>query len=145
MLDNFYLNVELVHPDAKLPTRANSGDAGLDFYTPVDVLIHPRKDILIPLGLKTEFPEGYVLIFAEKSGIATKKKLDILAKVIDSGYRGIVHAHLYNNSDETVMFKAGEKVVQGIVLPCWGGQVTKVNSVTDNSTRGAGGFGSSGK
>lgn len=140
-----FLNVELTSEYAKLPTRAHSGDAGLDFYSPIYFRIPPRSDYLLPLDLKVEFPEGFALIFCEKSGVATKKKIDILAKVIDSQYRGVVHAHLYNNSDDWVFFDAGDKVVQGLLIPCWSGQPNLVKKVDDRTSRGQGGFGSSGK
>lgn len=144
-MENIYLNVELTSENAKMPSRANKGDAGLDFYSPIYFKIPPRSDYLLPLDVKVEFPLGYVLIFCEKSGVATKKKIDILAKVIDSEYRGVVHAHLYNNSDEYVFFDKGDKVVQGVLFPCWTGIPNKVEKVNDNTDRGSGGFGSTGK
>ena len=79
-----------------------------------------------------------------QSGIATKKKLTVGAKVVDSDYRNIPHAHLINNSDETVTFTAGDKVVQGIITPVWLGDALKVESVNENTERGLGGFGSTG-
>lgn len=73
----FFLNIELVDPKAKMPGRANPSDAGCDVYSPGEYKISPRGDVLIPLGWRCEFPEGYVLYMAEKSGVATKLKLDI--------------------------------------------------------------------
>lgn len=142
---DFELQIELVDDNATMPTRATEGDVGLDFYTPIDVVIEPMQDALIPLGIKTSFPTGYGLIFMEKSGVSVNKKCDVLAKVIDPGYRGIVHAHLFNNSNKQVFFKKGDKVVQGVVMPVWTGIPTKVESVINNSERGEGGFGSTGK
>ena len=124
----FYLNIELDHPLAKLPERAIDSDAGMDVYTPESVTIDPRADVCIPLGWKCEFPKGFALIFWEKSGIATKKKLDIGAAVVDAGSRGIVHCHLFNNSDETVTFNPGDKVGQFIILPVWHGYKTSQSS-----------------
>jgi len=144
---DFYLNVQLLSeefPQAKIPTRGTKESAGLDFYTPIDITIQPNKDILVPLGIKLEMPAGYALVFLEKSGIATKKKLTVGAKVVDSDYRNIPHAHLINNSDETVTFTAGDKVVQGIITPVWLGDALKVESVNENTERGLGGFGSTG-
>ena len=140
----FNLKVELVDLQAKMPTRAIDSDAGLDLYTPDEVFIEPGKDCLIPLGIKVEFPSGYAMIVKEKSGLATKKKLDVGACVIDAGYRGICHVHLFNNSDEVVYFKAGEKVAQAIIVPVWDGQPELVKKVNENTERGAGGFGHTG-
>ncbi len=144
MFKNFELEIELVDKNAKMPERATNGDVGLDFFTPMRTIIHPNSDALIPLGVKTRFPKGYGLFFMEKSGVATKKKCDIGAMVIDPGYRGIVHAHLFNNSNEKVIFEVGDKVVQGVVMPVWTGQPTPVLMVPDDSERGKGGFGSTG-
>lgn len=143
LFENFELNVELVD-DGIMPTRATKGDVGLDFYTPIDIVIKPNEDALIPLGVKTAFPEGYALVFMEKSGVSVKKKCDILAKVIDPGYRGVVHAHLFNNSNQDAIFKKGDKVVQGVVFPVWTGVPQKVEEVENNTERGTGGFGSTG-
>lgn len=144
IFQNFYLNIELVHPLAELPERAIDSDAGMDVRTPVPVTIDPHADVCIPLGWKCEFPKGFALIFWEKSGIATKKKLDIGAAVVDAGYRGIVHCHLFNNSDETVTFNPGDKVGQFIILPVWHGKAKEVESVDANTERGEGGFGHTG-
>lgn len=81
MFENFELQVKLVHPNAKVPTRANSGDAGLDIYTPTDVVIAPFADVKIDTGLITAFPHGYALVIKNKSGVATKKKLVVGACV----------------------------------------------------------------
>jgi len=139
------LEIELVDENAKMPTRGTSESAGLDFYTPIDFTIFPKKDILIPLGLKMKFPKGWAMIFKEKSGIATNKKLDVGACVIDSDYTGIPHAHLINNSDNIVTFKAGEKIIQGILIQVWIGNAIEVKKIDNLTERGEGGFGSTGK
>ena len=144
MFNEFFLEVELVHPHAKMPTRATNADAGLDFYTPTELSIPPQTDALIPLGVKTRFPNGYALIMKEKSGIATKKQLSVGACVVDSEYRGVVHAHLFNHGNATVTFNAGDKVIQGVIVPVWAGQPTQVENIENDTARGEGGFGSSG-
>jgi len=145
IFNDFYFNVELTSENAKMPTRANEGDAGLDFYTPIDIIIDPMSDCLIPLDIKVEFPKGFALIIKEKSGIATKKKLDVGACVIDSKYRGICHIHLFNNSNKSISFIKGDKIAQGIIVPIWDGQPNKVDYISVNTERSTGGFGSSGK
>lgn len=145
MFEDFYLNVELLNEDAKIPTRANDTDAGLDFYTPLDIIIRPQNDKLIPLDIKVEFPNGYALIVKEKSGIATKKKCSIGACVIDSEYRGNCMIHLFNFGHERVFFKKGDKIAQGIIVPVWTGQPKLVEKIFIDTDRGEGGFGSTGK
>lgn len=145
MFEDFFLEIELVDKNVKAPTRGTLESAGLDFYTPVDFFINPRSDKLIPLGIKVKFPKGYALIFKEKSGIATKKKIDIGASVVDSDYRGIIHAHLINNSDDVIRFNSGDKIIQAIITPLWIGSPKIVESISDITERGEGGFGSTGK
>jgi len=145
MFTNFYLNIQLVSDYAKLPTRASIGDAGLDFYTPIDIKIDPFKDVLIPLDIKIEMPQGFALIIKEKSGIATKKKLSIGACVIDAFYRGVCHVHLFNHSDQEVIFNTGDKIAQGIIVPIWDGQPKQVDEISIDTSRGIGGFGSTGE
>jgi dUTP pyrophosphatase len=144
-MKNFYLNIELMSKNAKIPTRGTKGSAGLDFYTPVSFTIPPRGDSLVPLGIRVEFPEGYVLIMKEKSGLAVKKKIHIGACVIDSDYRGEPHVHLFNNSDQIVSFKKGEKVCQGIITYVWTGTPILKECIKINTGRGEDGFGSTGE
>lgn len=76
MFENFELKIKL-EDGGIMPTRAHDTDAGCDVYSPIDVIIPPRKDVLIPLNWRCQFPEGHAMIMKEKSGVATKKKLDI--------------------------------------------------------------------
>jgi dUTP pyrophosphatase len=142
--NDFYLNVELVHPNAVYPTRAYSGDAGLDVYAIENITIPPRSFVRISLGLRVEFPDNFVILVADKSSKVMQLEIENVAGVIDSGYRGIVHAILTSNNDKEVEISRGEKIAQFIVVPCWTGQPTLVTSITENTDRGAKGFGSSG-
>lgn len=144
MFKDFYMNVQLLSENAKVPTRGTKYSAGLDFYTPIGIQIKPRNDILIPLDLIVEIPSRFVLIMKEKSGIAIKKKLNIGAAVIDSDYRGNIHCHLINNSDEIVYFNKGDKICQGIIIPIWLGIPTVVDIISKDTERSDGGFGSTG-
>ena len=136
--------------DVKSPIRAHNTDAGIDFFVPNDfgeVILKPGDDVLIDSGIKVAIPDGYVLIFKEKSGVATKKKLTVGASVVDSDYRGVVHFHLFNNGLDEQKIMSGEKIIQGLVVPvslC----MTKEISIDEydkmETERGSGGFGSSG-
>lgn len=136
--------------DVKSPTRAHATDAGIDFFVPNDfegVTLKPGEDVCIDSGIKVIVPEGYALIFKEKSGVALKKKLTCGASVVDSDYRGVVHLHLFNNglTDQTI--EAGDKIVQGVVIPvnlCSLEEVTDEEYSINETERGVGGFGSTG-
>ena len=136
--------VEIVNPNAKLPTRAHHNDAGCDLYTPVDINIAPGEKVLVDIGIKWAIPDGWVAIIKDKSGIACKKHLRTAAGVIDAGYRGTVAIYLANEGKEAVSFKAGDKVAQVLVVPCWTGDPQQVESLEGETSRGEGGFGSTG-
>ena len=137
------LQFKKLHPDAIVPKRAHGDDAGLDVYTIEDIRIPARGDMVTGLGLACKFPKGHALLVYNKSGRATKLKLDKGAEVIDAGYRGEIHVHLFNHSDLNVVIKKGEKIAQLILVPIWAGQPVEVDEL-DNTERGDGGFGSSG-
>jgi dUTP pyrophosphatase len=134
---------ERLKEDAIIPQRANSNDSGMDFYSPVDFVIKPGDDILVPLGLKVKLPVGMDLVFENKSGRSTKNKLIRGACVVDEGYRGEVHAHLFNIGKEEVVIKKGEKIIQGIIRRVEYPEIVE-GKIDDFTTRGSGGFGSTG-
>lgn len=137
------LEFKKLHPDAVVPQRAHDSDAGMDVYSIEDIRIPARGDTVTGLGLACKFPKGHALLVYNKSGRATKLKLDKGAEVIDAGYRGEIHVHLFNHSDVNVIIKKGEKIAQLILVPIWAGQPIEVEEL-DNTERGDGGFGSSG-
>lgn len=137
--------------DVKSPVRGHDTDAGIDFFIPNDfeeTILLPGEDVLIDAGIRVVVPKGYALIFKEKSGVATKRKLTVGACVVDSDYRGNVHLHLFNNGNENQTLSAGDKIVQGLVMPISLCQTEEVSGeVYDeycNTERGEGGFGSTG-
>ena len=135
----------------KIPTRANPTDAGIDFFIPDDFekqYLKPNESILIPSGIKVNVPEGFMLTAFNKSGIATKKKLIVGACVVDNGYTGEVHIHLINAGNSDQILSPGDKIVQFILIPIDNSIIEEVSSTEElfpkTSTRGDGGFGSSG-
>jgi dUTP pyrophosphatase len=144
MFENFNLKIKLNSPEIKAPSRAHDTDAGIDVYSPESVTIPPNGDCKINLQLKTEFTPGFALIFKEKSGVATKKKLVLGACVVDSSYRGDLIVHLINTSTSEVTIEKGDKITQFVVVPVWSGQPEIVQEIDENTERGAGGFGSTG-
>jgi dUTP pyrophosphatase len=103
----------------RTPEFGTSGSAGIDFFIPDDftqTILMPRKDVLIPSGIKCEVPKGCVLIAFNKSGIATKKKLQVGACVVDEDYTGEIHLHVYNWSDSPIILNPGDKLTQFVLL-----------------------------
>ena len=136
--------------DVKDPVRGHATDAGIDFFIPNDekeIILAPNEDVLIDSGIKVIVPKGFALIFKEKSGVATKKKLTIGAAVVDSDYRGVVHFHLFNNGLEYQTLHPGDKIIQGLVIPvslCNPLEISDEEYENNITNRGSGGFGSTG-
>lgn len=139
--------------DVESPKRANHGDAGIDFFVPrsfSEITLQHGDSVLIPSGIKVEVPFGTALIFHNKSGVASKKRLDVMADTVDHGYAGEVHINLINNGKHEVTISPGDKIIQGIHIPVLSSiplEVQTFELYTDIhviGARGAGGFGSSG-
>ena len=138
--------------NVKTPTRGTPGSAGIDFFVPDDYPhklceIKPLERFFIPSGIKANVPEGFALIAMNKSGVALKKGLTVGACVVDSDYQGEIHLHLINTSDKPVRIQPGDKLTQFLLIPVEHCPVTVVDVddlYEDVTTRGAGGFGSTG-
>lgn len=144
--------------NAKLPVRAHRTDAGMDlFYCPNgnrgvctedsgDYWIPARGSSLVSTGLKTEIPEGYMLEIKNKSGIASKRQLVVGACVVDPGYDGEIYVNLHNIGVETQKIKPGDKIAQAVLVPIvhCGIEETTEDNLNNGSSRGDGGFGSTG-
>lgn len=138
-----YLKVKLLHPNATVPHRAHDTDAGLDVFAVENGCVHAGKDHVIRTGISVAMPDGWCAVVKEKSGRATKNKLTVGACVIDSGYRGELLIHLFNNGDLPFTYGIGEKIAQLLIVPVWTGQPEVVEELEDTE-RGEGRFGSTG-
>ncbi len=139
------LQVKKLDPRAKLPTYAYSGDAGLDLYTLEDFTVPAGKYITsIKTGIALAIPEGYVGLCWDKSGLAAKHGITVLAGVIDSSFRGELLLTVLNTSDQDYRFKVGDKVMQILIQPVASMEVIEVQELSD-TIRGVGAFGSTGK
>ena len=164
--------------DVRTPNRAHPEDAGIDFYVPFNIdvdtfnekcmttgdaieyklndagnvtemVLRPGESVLLPSGIKVKVPSGYMLQFTNKSGVAAKKHLIVGANTVDVGYEGECHINLHNVSTRNQTIYAGDKIVQGILIPVNFAQTEVVDDEDalfgdSRSERGAGGFGSSG-
>jgi dUTP pyrophosphatase len=135
------IKVKLLTPTAKLPTRNNPTDAGLDLYADEDVLIWGYEKIRT--GVAISIPEGYVARIAPRSGLAVKFGIDTLAGVIDSSYRGEVLVVLSTSTGEPFSVERGDKIAQLLIQPVelW---TPELVDELDETERGEKGFGSSG-
>jgi len=130
--------------DTILPSKANEYDAGYDLYALEDTVVPSRGRALIRTGIAMAIPPGYVGLIWPRSGLAVKAGLDVLAGVVDSGYRGEVCVVLQNHSNSEYTIRAGDRAAQ-ILIQKLPNVKMNVVAVLDSSDRGDGGFGSSGK
>ena len=136
--------------DVKTPTRANSTDAGIDFFIPNTAqpfTIKPGEASLIPSGIKVDVPVNHALVAFNKSGIASKKQLIVGACVVDCGYQGEIYINMQNIGREEQVLLPGDKIVQFALLQLGDPMVTEVKEeelYTDVSDRGEGALGSTG-
>lgn len=126
------------------PEKAHEEDAGYDLRSPKTVMLKAHGCICIDTGVHMAIPAGFYGKLESKSGLNVKRGIVSLGGVIDSGYTGSIVTKLYNLSDRDYMFRRGDKVVQIIIQPCVGPLMEIVESL-DDTERGGGGFGSSGR
>lgn len=138
------IKIKKVHPDAQIPKYAHEGDAGLDLYTVEAFELEPGERKSIPLGIAIEIPEGYVGLIWDKSGLSHKYGIKHFGGVIDSGYRGEIHAGIMNLSDKFFKFEKGHKIAQLLIQKIEQVDFEEVGELSDSS-RGNGGLGSTGR
>lgn len=151
--------IELTHPDAKIPTRATKGSSCFDLYACEDAVVEFGKVTIVDIGIKVHVPKGYELAVRPRSGLAFKHGVTIVNTpgTIDSDYRGPIKVALTStNKRHTIHFvhlkaychcffiKKGDRIAQVALqkVPQWSFLEHKVD---DDTHRGAGGFGSTGK
>lgn len=128
---------------AKMPTRAHCGDAGLDLYAREDAVVKAKGSYVFDIGVHIEIPYGATGFIKSKSGLNVNHGITSEG-VIDYGYTGSIRVKLYNNSDTDYEVKAGDKISQLVILPVILAEVELTDSLEDTE-RGDGGFGSTGK
>lgn len=138
------LKVKKLHPDARVPSYANPGDAGMDIYAVSARTIKPNEIALIDTGIACELPEGCVGLVWDKSSVSTKRGLKVMGGVIDEGYRGELKIGLINLSGADCVIEQGDKVAQLLVQKVERAHPQVVEDLSD-SVRGEGGFGSTGR
>ena len=127
-----------------MPTRAHEFDAGLDLYSAYeDVYISPRESELFDTGVHIQLPKNTVGFLKSKSGLNVKCGITSEG-VIDAGYTGSIMVKLYNHSDTPYRVRKGDKISQLVILPCLLPELEVVDSLEDTE-RGTGGFGSTGR
>jgi dUTP pyrophosphatase len=137
--------------DLPMPSRAHDGDAGVDLYSALDVVLAPGQRALVPTGIAVAIPHGMVGLVHPRSGLAARVGLSIVNSpgTIDAGYRGEIKVALINlDLHEPIVVHRGDRIAQLLVQRVELPELVEVTSFDEaglaDTTRGDGGHGSSG-
>jgi dUTP pyrophosphatase len=128
------------------PQYMSAGASGADLKAASDFEVQPGKCTLVKTGLKLAIPMGYEAQVRPRSGLALKHRITVLNApgTIDSDYRGEVGVILFNAGDEVYKGKAGDRIAQLVFAQVSTAVWQEVDSI-EETERGSGGFGSTGK
>jgi len=139
--------------DDLVPRRATAGSMAYDLVSPETIVI-PKHDPELGVGsalintlVVASIPEGYALVLRSRSGMASKKAVTVEAGEIDTDYRGLIRVLLYNHSGRDYLIQAGDRIAQVRIVKVHEleEEVSYEYPDPDETARGAGGFGSTGK
>ena len=140
--------IKKLNPLVRTPTYKTSGASGMDLMAFIDkpITLKPKTSSLIPTGLSVAFSEEYEIQIRPRSGLAAKKNISVLNTpgTIDSDYRGEIKIILFNHGDNDFIINNGDRIAQMILTPVLKMELEEVKNLPD-TTRGKGGFGSTGK
>jgi dUTP pyrophosphatase len=138
------VKIKKLHPNAVKPKYAKESDAGMDLVA-TEIISETPSQITYGMGLAIEIPDGMVgLIFPRSSIRNTGLTLSNCVGVIDAGYRGELQATFNKNGVKDEFYKIGDRICQIIIVPHPIIQIVEVDELSESS-RGIGGFGSTGK
>jgi dUTP pyrophosphatase len=134
--------------DIQLPAYATDGAAGMDLHAALsqDIVVQPGERALVPTGIAIALPAGYEAQVRPRSGLAAKHGIGILNSpgTVDSDYRGEIKVILVNHSQEPFPIARGDRIAQ-LVVSSYVKAVWTESASLDETTRGSGGFGHTGR
>jgi dUTP pyrophosphatase len=141
------LRVARLSDDARLPSRAHAGDAGLDLYAAEKATLEPGQRVSVGTGVAVEIPDGHAGLVLPRSGLAARHGIALVNApgLIDAGYRGELRVLLLNTDRaEAFEIEPGDRIAQLVISPVADAEPVEVEELSE-SARGGGGFGSSGR
>ena len=147
-MEKYSVRIKKLDEKATIPTYGSEFAAGADLYACLDgaLTINPHETILVHTGVAMEIPTGFAGLIYARSGIASKRGLAPANKVgvVDSDYRGEIMVALHNHSAIPQTIENGERIAQLVIAPYVVADFV-LSDELDDTERGAGGFGSTGK
>jgi dUTP pyrophosphatase len=141
------LRIKLLDADMPLPRYQHEGDAGLDLSSRADLTLGPGERATVPTGIAVAIPHGYAGFVLPRSGLAARHGIALVNSpgLIDSGYRGEVAIVMINTDrHEAFHIKRGDRIAQLVLQQVVDATTVQVEEL-DETSRGAGGFGSTGR
>ena len=138
------VKVKKLNPAAVIPTKAHPTDAGLDLVASQTTTIPANGRALIPTDIAMAIPEGYYGMVVGRSGNTIKRGLVGMTGVVDAGYRNGIGIMAFNLTNEDIVIKQGERAGQIVLTPILACELVEVDAL-DDTDRGTGGYGSTGK
>ncbi|KAL6479580.1 hypothetical protein MHYP_G00130130 [Metynnis hypsauchen] len=140
----FVLRFAKLTENATTPSRGSSKAAGYDLYSAYDYSIGPMDKAIVKTDIQIAVPPGFYGRVAPRSGLAAKHFIDVGAGVVDEDYRGNVGVVLFNFGKETFEVKKGDRVAQLVCEKICYPDLVELETL-DETERGSGGFGSTGR
>ena len=140
--------IKKLDPAVNLPEYKTDGASGMDLvaFLKEPINIKPKTSSLIPTGLSVAFSNEYEIQIRPRSGLAAKNNVSVLNTpgTIDSDYRGEIKVIIYNHGDKNFLVSNGDRIAQMILSPVVKMELQEISDLPE-TTRGEGGFGSTGK
>ena len=139
------MDIKALHPNFVMPIKATDKAGAFDIHMPEGGMAFSTT-IFTPLGFAASVPEGHVALLLPRSGAGANHGLELnnTCGVIDSDYRGEWKAALRTKSGDNFYWKAGDRIIQFLIVPIANVTLNLVSDL-DETARGTGGFGSTGK
>ena len=138
------IRIKKLHDDVQVPSYGRPGDAGMDIHAREDKTLMPSEQHIFKTGFSLAIPEGYVSLVWDRSGMAAKNGVKVMGGVLDHTYRGEVGVVLINLTQKPYGVKKGDRIAQLLIQPICTVEVEVVDDL-EQTHRGEGGFGSSGR
>jgi len=141
------IQIKLLDEDLPMPRYQHEGDAGLDLPSRVDYVLEPGERAMIPTGIAVAIPRGYAGFVLPRSGLASRHGIALVNSpgLVDAGYRGEMSIIMINTDKrEAFHIKRGDRIAQLVIQKVIEATTIQVSEL-DATSRGSGGFGSTGQ
>jgi len=142
------VQIKKLNPEAKIPEYKTAGSSGVDLVALIEktITINSGESKIIPTGLSVAIPSDLEIQIRPRSGLAAKSNISILNTpgTIDSDYRGEIKIILFNHGAKEFIVNNGDRIAQMVLMPVLKFEFDEVSEIND-TVRGSGGFGSTGR